>query len=64
VFVALGIQHAKRMRRIILSSVVCLKLQQISTLFHKGYDFRGTKFIEHKMCFNPYPANVENMVSS
>jgi len=34
VFVALVIQHAKRMRRIILSSVACLSLQNVSTLPH------------------------------
>ena len=40
VSVALGIQHAMRMRRIILSSVACLAAQYSSTLSHKRHDFR------------------------
>ena len=40
VFVALIIQHAKRMRRIILSSVARLDLPYFSTLSHKRYDYR------------------------
>jgi hypothetical protein len=39
VSVALVIQHAKRMRRIILSSVVFPTLQNFSTLSHKRHDF-------------------------
>ena len=38
--VACGIQHAMRMRRIILSSVACPPLQNLSTLSHKLHDFR------------------------
>ena len=35
VFVALGIEHAMRMRRIILPSVSCLDLPHFFTLSHK-----------------------------
>ena len=39
VSVASVIQHAKRMRRIILSSVVHLDLPYLSTLSHKLHNF-------------------------
>jgi hypothetical protein len=39
------ISHAKRMRRIILSSVTCLALPNFSTLPHKWYDFREIKCV-------------------
>jgi len=49
VSVALFIQHAKRMRRIVLSSVACPVLPHFSTLSHKRQDIRH-KATEHKMC--------------
>ena len=51
VSVVLVIQHAKRVRRIILLSVTCLVLLYFSTLSHKRYDFRrGEKVIKHEVC--------------
>ena len=46
---ALVIQHALRMRRIILSSVACPVIQYFSPLSDKWHDFRK-KNIEHEMC--------------
>ena len=40
VFVALVIEGANCIRRIILSSVVCRALPHIPTLSHKEHDFR------------------------
>jgi hypothetical protein len=39
--VALRMQHVKRMRRIVLSSAVCLALTYFPTLSHLGQDVRG-----------------------
>jgi len=43
-------QHAKCMRPIILS-LVCLAIQNFSTLPHKRYDFFGTKLLNTKREF-------------
>jgi hypothetical protein len=51
VFVALVVQHAKRMRPIVLSSVACPAVLHLSTLSHKRQDFRE-KVIDPKMCFD------------
>jgi len=47
--VDLFIQRARRMRRIILSSVACLTVPYFSTLTHKCYDLKK-KRIGLKMC--------------
>jgi hypothetical protein len=41
--VALVIEHAKSMRRIMLTSVACPAPKYFSTLTHKRQDFRGGK---------------------
>jgi hypothetical protein len=51
VSVALGFLHAMRMRRIMLSSTVCLALQYFSTLSHKRHDFREKKLLNTKCVF-------------
>jgi len=50
VSVALVIHHAKRMRRILLSSAATPVLPYFSTLSRKRHDFRKN-FIEHKSLF-------------
>ena len=47
VFVALGPQHAKRMRLIVICA--CPALSYFSTISHKRLDF-PVKIIEHTMC--------------
>jgi hypothetical protein len=49
VSVASVIQHAKRMRRIILPSVACPAAPYFPTLSHKRHDFRE-KVTEYKTC--------------
>jgi hypothetical protein len=49
VFVAAVIQHAKLMRRFILSSVACPAVPYF-TLSHKLYDSRKKKVMEHTVC--------------
>jgi hypothetical protein len=51
VSVALVIQLAQRMRRIILSSIACPALQNFYTVYHKG-SIAGRKLAEHKICFD------------
>jgi hypothetical protein len=41
----------KRIRRIIMSSVACLPVPHISTLYHKRHDFRGEKELNIKCVF-------------
>jgi len=40
VFVALGVQDAKDMRRVLFSSVACLAAPYLTTLSRKQYNFR------------------------
>ena len=53
VVAALVIQHAKRMRRIILSFDSCLPLSYFSTLSYKRHDFRKKILnIKYVLTFN------------
>jgi hypothetical protein len=54
--VVLVIQHAKRMRCIILSSAACLTLPYVSTLPYKRTDCRE-KVTEHKACVLIFSSN-------
>jgi hypothetical protein len=54
---ALVIQQAMRMRRIILSSVACLVLPYVFTLSHKRHDFRKN-VTEHKICVPILPPTL------
>jgi hypothetical protein len=55
-FLALGVKHEIRMRRIILPSVACPVLQMFFTFSHKRHFFRK-KVIEHKMCVLIFSTN-------
>jgi len=50
--IALLIQHAMGMRRIILSSVAFLALPYSSALSYKWQDFEKENVIAHKTCFD------------
>ena len=50
VLITLGIQHAMRMRDIILSSVACPVVHYFSTLSHTRHGFEKKKVIEHTVC--------------
>jgi hypothetical protein len=54
VFLALGIQHATRKRRVKLSSVTCPILPYLSALSHKRNDFREN-IMGYKMCVLFFP---------
>jgi hypothetical protein len=51
VSVVLVMQHAKRLCRIVLSSVTCLAVLYFSTLSHKRCDFRKKKLFNIKCVF-------------
>jgi len=55
--VALFIQHSKRMRRIIVSSVPSVTLPYFATLSYKRHDFRK-KVIKHKLCVLIFSTNL------
>jgi hypothetical protein len=61
VSVALGIQHAERMRRVTLSCVACLSAPYFSTLSHTRHNFRK-KVIDHKICVLVFSTKFETFL--
>ena len=55
--VTVFVQHAKCVRRIILSSVACPVLPYFFTLSYKRYDFLNM-ILEHKMCVLIFSTNL------
>ena len=60
VSVALFIQNAERMRRVILSSVTCLAVAYLSSLSLKQHDFRKN-YIERKICVLLFSTTLSEM---
>ena len=52
VSVALDIQDAMRLSRILLSCVACLAVPHFSTLSHKARTVSRNVATEHEMCFD------------
>jgi hypothetical protein len=59
VFVALGIQHAKRMCLIVICHLS--GFADVSTLSHKGQDFQEKKVTELKKCVLIFSANLSEI---
>jgi hypothetical protein len=62
-FLALVTQHAMRMRRTILSSLVRLALQYLSTLSHKRRDSREN-VTEYEICVSIFSTNLSQTFRS
>ena len=58
-------QIAYFLRRIILSSVACLAIQDFSAITHKRNDFRKKKkkVTEHEMCVFIFSRNFDRQIS-
>jgi hypothetical protein len=61
-FVALGTQHAMRMRHIIPPPVACSALQYFSTLSHFGTIFEENKLLKTKCVFELSTTFVSNVI--